>query len=83
MKFEFVQCDRVDSTNKHDDIDCKNCIDYYEELKGDAIDEFLYQNMDKQGFPKRDLIDFCEVSNDDGDFDDGRMLKFGFWSNPI
>lgn len=80
MEIVFIQCDKLDPSNKHDDNDCKNCVDIYENMKDDLIDEFNFQNKDKQGFSKRGIIDFCEISQDNFD---GEHLKFSIWSEPL
>lgn len=77
VEHEFVNCERMDANNKcgeiMDDGVCVKCIENYEELKDGIIDDFIADN------PKRDLIDFMEVSRDSEEKDES-MLRFGLWS---
>jgi hypothetical protein len=90
MKYEeklyrFVTCQQVDSNNKcgSKTVDgvCVDCIEYYEQLKDDIIDDFIYENKDKKGFPKRELWDFVEVSREPNDYEE--FLRFGLWSEAV
>jgi hypothetical protein len=84
MKYEqklvqFVRCNEIDERNKCEEetIDgcCSKCMESYETLTDDVINEWVSEN------PDRDLKDFMEVSNEHNP-DFPRILTFGFWSMP-
>ena len=59
----------------------ENLPELEEQLKDDIIDDFIYENKDKNGFPKRELWDFIEVSREENDEEE--FLRFGLWSEMV
>ena len=70
---EFVTCEKIDDNNKHNsklvDGCCKECIDLYEELKDDVIDDYQFEHK------KRVIWDFMEIEH----LPDTDRLSFGVW----
>lgn len=79
---EFVPCNVLNSKCIHDPDDCQNCMEIYDELKGDIMEEFAYRHTPKgEYFSTREIVDIMEVSQESEEFDD-RHLHFAIWSIP-
>jgi len=70
---EFVTCNKIDNKTIHESelIDgcCKACIDLYEELIDDVIDDYQFE------YKKRVIWDFMEIEH----LPDTDRLSFGVW----